>query len=66
MNQNCDAYIYEHAPCSHCPDVDEVVQWLDTMDLPSLYCSKKTVEVLRILRQLMDHWLSVVPQVVTD
>lgn len=47
---------------SHCPDVDEVVQWLDTMDLPSLYCSKKTVEVLRILRQLMDHWLSVVPQ----
>ena len=62
-NQDCVILISTPVSCSQYPDLNHVARWLDAADLPSFYCSRETLEVVRILGKVMDHWLSVVSQV---
>lgn len=43
--------------------LDHVVQQLESVAMPSLYASRETLEVVGLLRKVMDHWSCVVSQV---
>ena len=43
--------------------LDHVVNWLKSADLPSLYPTRESLEVVGILRRVMDHWSCSVAQV---